>query len=131
MGSLMSPFIVHRLLLAEVDVVATDRLNGGIGIASMSSWKSPVMHMLAPASINDLSVGGSGVTRFARGSPVTRITFRVGRWVSVVGRMTGVNGNSKGVVGEDGRCNSERSAMDPLGWGLWVGGVCRALSNGM
>jgi hypothetical protein len=30
----MRPFIVQRLLFAEVDVVATDRLNGGIGVAS-------------------------------------------------------------------------------------------------
>ena len=46
-------------------------------------------------------------------------------------RLPEGKGNSKGVVGEEGRWMVVRSAIDPFGWGVREGVGGRALSIGM
>ena len=129
-GILIRPFIVHKLLSAEVDVVATERLKGAIGIASIKEFRSPVMQMFAPASIRGLSLGIE-CTRLARGRPVTRMSVRFERVGVRSCGVTDGNGNSNGVVGEEGRDMLERSAIEPFGWARCGGGLGRALSIGI
>ena len=141
------PFLVQQSSSdCAPDLVATDIGRGGIFSTSTKRSKIPVIHMLAPPSINDglssavvlktLTHDPSSPRRpQTRGRPTTLVTLVIAvrcDLTSSVNTECVANGTSKGnsnrVTGDDGRINIPGSIIDPCGSGIGGGG--RAFSNG-